>query len=160
MVYYLWGYHPNSHNMIYKWYPPQFNSPLGFINPGLTLQKLGVQKPSEQRLTQILQPANRGRETSSAKSLQTSTYSTRHRHLKQKSQQCGSIGWSYCLVAGQVHKKRFPLKGNTHNCIDVNGGNMHTLVTRPCHVKNNHSLMVIKYFWAMDINHFSLFRLP
>ena len=82
MVYYLWGYRPNSHNMIHKWYPPQFNSPLGFINPGLTLQKLGVQKPSEHRLTQILQPR---------------------------------------IEAATSSAIRFPLKGNTHNCIDVNG---------------------------------------
>ena len=31
------GYSPNSDNLLLKWYPPQFNSCLGFINPGLTL---------------------------------------------------------------------------------------------------------------------------
>jgi hypothetical protein len=32
----LWGYPPNSHNMIHKFGTPQLNSRLGVMNPGLT----------------------------------------------------------------------------------------------------------------------------
>ena len=31
------GYFPKSHNLIVKWYSPQLNSRLGFMNPGLIL---------------------------------------------------------------------------------------------------------------------------
>ena len=42
----MWGYHPNSQNtlelMIHKWYPPQLNSRLGFINPWYFVVFCGV----------------------------------------------------------------------------------------------------------------------
>jgi hypothetical protein len=38
--FWLWGYPPNSDNMILKILPHQLNSRLGFINPGLTTWKI------------------------------------------------------------------------------------------------------------------------